>query len=117
MKFVFSHAKNNELTFSIDNKYFHSAYNPSSEAEKWVNQIDCNFNPKAIFVLGIGLPYCINYLKKKFYNTKIILVQYSKEIYDKVKIDFSNLFDENTKQVLLNDFKQPQHFSAFLYHF
>ena len=70
MKFVFSHAKNNELTFSIDNKYFHSAYNPSSEAEKWVNQMDCNFIPKAIIVLGIGLPYCINYLKKKFYNTK-----------------------------------------------
>ena len=75
MDLIFSQAKNNEPTFSVDGIYYHSRYNPSAEVEKWINQIECNFNPKVIIVLGCGLPYCVKLLKEKFTTSKMLIIQ------------------------------------------
>ncbi|NCF70123.1 MAG: DUF115 domain-containing protein [Chlamydiales bacterium] len=45
------------------NKYFHSNYNPSIEAKKWVDSIDLD-NISVVFVYGLGLGYCYDELQQ-----------------------------------------------------
>ncbi len=111
----FSLAKNNELTFSVDGKYYHSKYNPSAEAEKWISQIQCNYNPKVVIVLGAGLPYFLNLLTQKFCNSKILLVQYNDEIYNKVNSNFNKNFTNDIFQICTNQFSSAQNFSEYLF--
>lgn len=111
----FSLAKNNELTFSVDGKYYHSRYNPSAEAEKWINQIQCNYVPKVIIVLGAGLPYFLNLLTQKFINSKILLIQYNQEIYNKVNSEYKNHFTKNIFQICINNFSSVQNLSEYFY--
>ncbi len=115
MTFDFTQAKNNELTFSVDGKYYHSKYNPSTEAEKWVNQIQCDYLPKVIVILGAGLPYCINSIKEKFSNAIIVLIQYHQDIFSKVKSEYKNYFSKNIFQICVNNFSSVQNFSDYFF--
>ena len=115
MTIEFSQAKNNELTFSVDGKYYHSKYNPSAEAEKWISQIECNYIPKVIIILGAGIPYYLNSLKQKFSNSKILLIQYNEEIFDKVNFYYNNFFSKNFLQIKTNDFTSIQNLSEFFF--
>ena len=115
MNLVFSQAKNNETTFSVDGIYYHSRYNPSAEVEKWINQIECNFIPKVIIVLGCGLPFCVKFLKEKFNASKILLIQYHETILQKSKKEFYQLFDNSVTQISISEFSSSENLSEFLF--
>ena len=115
MDLVFSQAKNNETTFSVDGIYFHSRYNPSAEVEKWINQIECNFIPKVIIVLGCGLPFCIKFIKEKFSTSKILIIQYDDKILKKAESEFSKLFDKSVIQISTSNYKCSENLSEFFF--
>lgn len=115
MDLVFSQAKNNETTFSVDGIYYHSRYNPSAEVEKWINQIECNFIPKVIIVLGCGLPFCIKFIKEKFSTSKILIIQYDDKILKKAESEFSKLFDKSVIQISTSNYKCSENLSEFFF--
>ena len=115
MNLVFSQAKNNDPTFSVDGIYYHSRYNPSAEVEKWINQTECNFNPKVIIVLGCGLPFCVKILKEKLNTSKILLIQYDDRILEKSKTEFSTLFDNSVLQISTTKYNSSEKLSEFLF--
>lgn len=115
MNLVFSQAKNNDQTFSVDGIYYHSRYNPSAEVEKWIIQTECNFNPKVIIVLGCGLPFCVKFLKEKFNTSKILLIQYDDRILEKSKTEFSTLFDNSVLQISTTKYNSSEKLSEFLF--
>lgn len=82
-------AKNGSKTCTIENKFLHSSYNPEKEAERFVEEIDCNFNPKLIFITEPALSYCCDFLKKRFFQSKIIAIRYT-HFFD----NYNSLFDD-----------------------
>ena len=115
MDLVFSQAKNNETTFSVDGIYYHSRYNPSAEVEKWINQVECNFIPKVVIVLGCGLPFCVKFLKEKFSTSKILLIQYHDKIIEKTNSEFSNQLNKSIFQISTSKYNSPEKLSEFLF--
>ena len=113
MDLIFSQAKNNEPTFSVDGIYYHSRYNPSAEVEKWINQIECNFIPKVIIVLGCGLPFCVKCLKAKFNSSKILLIQY----HEKIFLKSQEVLEKNNDvlQISTTNFNNIENLSEFLF--
>ncbi len=63
---TFSDAKNGEKTCAADGKHIHSAYNPSREAENFVQRMEAAFNPSAVFIIEPALSYCLPFLRKRF---------------------------------------------------
>lgn len=110
----FSQAKNNELTFSVDGKFCHSKYNPSAEAEKWIEQLSIDFNPKVIVILGAGLPYYLPKLQTKFSNAKILLIQYDKKILNKVNIEFAKSLN-NIYQICISNYSTQNELTEYFF--
>lgn len=75
MEIIFSDSKNGERTCSIDGKFLHSKYNPSNEAEKFVENISNDFNALAIIIIEGGLSYSVPFLRKKFPDAKICTIR------------------------------------------
>jgi len=75
LEFTFQLAKNNENTVKADNYFLHSSYNPSKEAERFVENITLPFNAKYLIIIEPALSYCLPFLKKKFPETKIIVLR------------------------------------------
>lgn len=115
MNLVFSQAKNNEKTFSVDGIYYHSRYNPSAEVEKWINQIECNFIPKVIVILGCGLPFCVRFLKEKFSTSKILLIQYHETILEEAKKEINSISNNSVLQISTTNYNSPEKLSEFLF--
>ena len=56
---TFSDAKNGEKTCAADGKHIHSAYNPSREAENFVQRMEAAFNPSAVFIIEPALSFYV----------------------------------------------------------
>lgn len=70
-------AKNNQKTFKYQNTFYHSAYNPLSEAERFFNSILDTLQetiPSIIFLVEPGLNYLPSLIRTRFPNTKIVLI-------------------------------------------
>ena len=75
MNVEYFNAKNNEESVSVNGKKLHSAYNPSREAESFVQGIECNFNPRFILITEPCLSYCVEPLRKRLSESKIFCVR------------------------------------------
>lgn len=104
MKVDFTSAKNGELTCSIEGKFLCSAYNPSREAESFVNSIAAEIKPSIIFIIEPALSYINTFLKNRFPETKFCAIR----LLDDFK-DFDQLWDN----VLY--FNKTSDFSDLLY--
>ncbi|MGP1586995.1 MAG: 6-hydroxymethylpterin diphosphokinase MptE-like protein [Treponemataceae bacterium] len=79
MFLTFSKACNGEDTCNCKNVFLHSKYNPSAEAQKWIESQNVSYNVSAVIAVGICIPYSLKFLKQKFPEKKIIVIQYSDE--------------------------------------
>lgn len=78
----FFNAKNGEKTCRLNGKLFHSAYNPSKEAENFSVSQKITFTPSCIVLLEPALSYCAGFLRKQFPSATLIAVRFLQ--------DFSN---------------------------
>lgn len=69
-------AKNGETTATCNDFYIHSSYNPSKEAERFVESISTDYTPPFIVITEPGLCYCIPLLRKRFPLSKIVIIRY-----------------------------------------
>jgi len=75
-------------TLSVNNIQIHSKYNPKKEAAKFL-KIKCSnlsCSPSAIIILGAGLGYLVEAVKKAFTGIKIITIYYSYTIFKKAHL-------------------------------
>lgn len=72
----FAAAKNGEETCSAGGKFLHSKYNPSAEAEKFAQNLSCDFNPACVIILEPALSYCAPFIRKRFPEAKIMAVRF-----------------------------------------
>lgn len=70
-------ARNGQETCRLDNKYFHSAYNPGNEAQSFTASISLGFNPSCLVIIEPALSYCAQFLRKKFPGTKLYAIRLS----------------------------------------
>ncbi|MCR5763742.1 MAG: DUF115 domain-containing protein [Treponema sp.] len=79
MSITFTKSANGEATCSYNSIRLHSAYNPSREAERFVQNVNCDFNPKYILLTGAALSYCAGYFKKYFPSAILCAIQFSED--------------------------------------
>jgi hypothetical protein len=63
---VFSSARNGSPTCSVNGIHIHSAYNPETEAQRFVDTLTPRFNPSCVIVVEPALSYCAKPLRKRF---------------------------------------------------
>lgn len=76
LKIEFQKSKNGENTCTLNGKYFHSAYNPSREAQSFCNSIEVSYRPSCIIIIEPALSYCADFLRKKFPEISLIAVRF-----------------------------------------
>ena len=76
---VFTKSADGSMTCICNGVRLHSAYNPSREAQRFVENISCDFNPKYILVTGAGLSYCVCYLRERFPTAVLCALHYAAE--------------------------------------
>ena len=79
MSITFTKSANGEATCSYNSIRLHSAYNPSREAERFVQNVKCDFNPKYILLTGAALSYCAVYFRKYFPTALLCAIQFSED--------------------------------------
>lgn len=79
LKIEFLKAKNGENTCTLNGKYFHSAYNPSREAQAFCNSMEVSYKPSCIIIIEPALSYCANFLKEKFSLATLIAIRFIKD--------------------------------------
>ena len=118
-------AKNGQFTCEYNGRFLLSAYNPKSEAEKFVETLKIDFRPSVIFIIEPLLSWCEKPLRKKFPNSKLCAIRFfndfsdsdifwdkvlyfsanSQENHDKNSKDFSEiLYDNFGEEILLSSF-------------
>lgn len=120
MEAIFQNSKNNEQTVILNGFFFHSNYNPSKEAERFVQNLSPAFPPEIIFITEPGLSYCAKYLKSKYHFSKIVAVRYT-NIFNNYDFNFDyviNFFEYeqnplNFENFLLNKFGEQKLLSSF----
>lgn len=102
MSITFTKSANGEATCTYNSIRLHSAYNPSHEAERFVQNVKCEFNPKYILITGAALSYCAVYFRKFFPNAIICTVQFDEafKIADKL---WDKTFYINKKDIPLSE--------------
>ena len=89
MQLEFSRAKDGTQTFSVNGLFFHSAYSPSKEAEKFILSANFSVEPQYIFLVEPGLSYCNDILKKKFPDCKTICIRlFNQKLGDEANWDY-----------------------------
>lgn len=76
MTAVIQKAKNGEDTALLNDIFIHSNYNPSREAERFVENQQLPYIPQNIIISEPGLSYIVPFFKKRFPNTKIGVIRY-----------------------------------------
>lgn len=76
----FHESKNGEKTVSFGGKFLHSRYNPSSEGEKFAQNIQADFLPLCLILIEPALAYQLAELKRKFPNAKYVAIRFIKEL-------------------------------------
>ena len=92
MNYEFLTAKNGEKTIKINNVFFHSAYNPSNEAKKFIENTQFAVKPSVIFIIEPGLSYLPSLFKEKFPESKICAIRFT-EIFSNFNIDWDYSFN------------------------
>ena len=87
----FKPAKNQEMTASVNGILLHSAYNPSKEAERFVDNLHLTYE-SIIILIEPALAYTALYLRKKFPDKKIGAIRFSDEFKD-YNSEFDFIFD------------------------
>jgi hypothetical protein len=72
---IFSVSKNGDRICTYNGLYFHSAYNPQREAERFVEAIKTDFQPQCVLVIEPGLSYCASPLRKRYPNAVLCAVR------------------------------------------
>ncbi len=72
--FTFCKAKNGEETCQQQDRFFHSSYNPSREAQNFVNSLTCPFKPNVVIAIEPGLSYILPPLKERFPQAEFICI-------------------------------------------
>ena len=103
MNISFENAKNASPTCVVDGRFLHSKYNPENEANTFVANIECNFNPSCIIITGTALPYCEQYLKIRFPNIPIVAIVYNSVFMTHGKWEKCFLCTANTTSMELSD--------------
>ncbi len=67
----------------VNGIYLHSKYNPSREAEHFVNAINTDIDPIYIVITGPALSYCLPFLRQKFPNANLVGLFFCEEFYEK----------------------------------
>ena len=81
MTISFFSAKNQELCCSLNNINLHSSYNPSREAQRFVDTRQYDFIPAAIIVTEPCLSYCASFFRQKFPKSLLICIRYVHDFY------------------------------------
>lgn len=120
MEAIFQNSKNDEKTVILNGFFFHSNYNPSKEAERFVQNLAPTFLPEIIFVTEPGLSYCAKFLKEKYPLSKIVAVRYANFFgdYDSAFDRVINFFEYEQNSLkfenfLLNEFGEEKLLSSF----
>ena len=92
--------KDNNLTLKYDNIYLHSKYNPIREAERLIDKKQLE-NSSCVLILGIGIGYHIDYIRKLNNNIKIfgIELDQSLSIYSKNISNFRSIYSKNINKI------------------
>lgn len=106
MEIEFLPAKNNEQTVKVQNLFLHSSYNPSKEAERFVETLTLPYNPKLIIILEPALSYICPFLKTKFPDIKIGVIRYVNNFEN-----YNSNFD-----LVINYFEHSNDFSNYLFY-
>ncbi len=115
MNVTYLQSKDNKKICSYNNILLHSAYNPQKEAERFVQTISADFEPKYVAVTGPALSYCIPFLRAKFPNAKLIGIHYTTEFlsdnadWDKV------IFSDKSVQMQLYSYIGEEDASSVLF--
>lgn len=106
MEAVFQNCKNGEKTVILNGFLYHSAYNPTKEAERFVQNLTPPFLPEIIFITEPGLSYCASFLKAKYPETKIVAVRFSSIFsdYDCYFDEIINFYEFNFNQEHIENF-------------
>ncbi len=105
MQISIQKAKNGEDTASSENRFLHSSYAPSKEAERFVDRLQLPFKPEIIIITEPALSYVLPYLKKKFPDIKFGVIRYS-DFFNKYNSDFDfviNYFEHKNFEYYLEE--------------
>ena len=111
MQLVFSKAKDNSQTFSVDGVFFHSTYSPSKEAYRFIQSTNFTFEPEIILFVEPGLNYYSDIIKKKFPKCKTICLRlFNQPLGDEVTWDYciNALECANLKSFLISNFGEEK---------
>ncbi len=76
-------------TVAVNGIKLHSAYSPEKEAQRWVQSLECPFDPFFVLVTEPALSYCAEYLRERFPRAKLCCIRY-----DPYFNDFNNFWDK-----------------------
>ena len=117
-KIEYLQSKNSSKTCKINGIFLHSAYNPQSESERFVENINIGFKPELIFIIEPALSWCAEPLKKRFPKIKICAIRLLPDFYEYDQLfDYSFYFDEKNLSSFENEvsscFTEKELCSAF----
>lgn len=77
MNITIQKSKNGEDTAIADNHFLHSNYAPVKEAERYIENLSCTYDPIAVVITEPALSYIISPLRKKYPEARIGVIRYS----------------------------------------
>lgn len=104
MEVEFSENAQGIKTCLVKGVRLHSSYNPQKEAERFVENLECSFNPLYVVVTEPALSYCAAPLKKKYPSAILCAVRYDRA-FDSYNSLFDKIFyadDKNLEDELFN---------------
>ena len=105
MNISFDKAKNGDITAICNNITLHSSYNPTREAERFVDNLSIPYTPPLIILIEPCISYIVPLLKIKYPNTKIAIIRYTPS--------FNNY--NSSSDYILNYYDHSLDFSNYLY--
>ena len=80
----------------------HSSYDPQKEAERFVDNISCSYNPACIIITGPALSWTAVPLKKRFPQATLCAIRYSHDFSD-TDTQWDIVFDGTAPAAILED--------------
>ncbi len=88
--------KNGDLSVSVRGIRLCSAYSPQKEAERFVENLQCSFEPSTVVITGPCLDYVVEPLKKRFGKIRLCAVQYASELAGKAAWDKEFIYNPDS---------------------
>jgi len=109
-------AKNGEKTIKVDSLFLHSSYNPSKEAERFVETLSVPFVPSKMIIIEPALSYCVPFLHKRFPKTKLGFIKLAEDFPPRNGFDFEVDYLNHSKDFsnyLSSTFSETELFNTF----